>query len=99
MHNNIFKNKKATNQSLYKYKQAYFSEISSTGVLRSKKKNIFNTYSLVLNERHASLFPHMTLRIKEPIKGVITLFRIKPFFKCIVMPLFRVTLTHELMVA
>ena len=88
MHNNIFKNKKATNQSLYKYKQAYFSEISSTGVVISKKK--INTYSLVLKERHVSLVPHMILiRLnKLPIKGAMTFFWIKPFYKYIVMPLF-----------
>ena len=56
--------KKATNQSLYKYKQAYFSEISRVLIDRCSKiqeKRYSNTYSLVLKEKHVSLVPHMTL--------------------------------------
>ena len=39
-----------------------------------------------------SLVPHMTLIRPNtlPIKGAMTLFWIKPFYKCIVMPLFRI---------
>ena len=49
-------------------------------------------YSLVLKERRMSLVPHMTLIRPNtlPIKGAMTLFWIKPFYKCIVMPLFRI---------
>ena len=44
-------------------------------------------------KRDPCLFvPHMTLIRPNtlPIKGAMTLFWIKPFYKCIVMPLFRI---------
>ena len=54
--------------------------------------SVIALYSLVLKERHVSLVPHMTLIRPNtlPIKGAMTLFWIKPFYKCIVMPLFRI---------
>ena len=49
-------------------------------------------YSLVLKERHMSLVLHMTLIRPNtlPIKAAMILFWIKPYYKCIVMPLLRI---------
>ena len=51
---------------------------------------VFN-YSLVLKWRHVSLVLQMNIIRPNTllIKGAMTVFWIKPFYKCIVMPLFR----------
>ena len=62
--------------------------------LKYEVKSIRNPviYSLVLKERRVSLVLHMTLIRPNtlPMKGAMTLLWIKPFYKCIVMPLFRI---------
>ena len=53
---------------------------------------VVTDYSLVLKGRHVSVVRHMNLIRPNTllIKGAMTLFWTKPFYKFIVMPLFRI---------